>query len=253
MATFHQVLPANKNGRDFVVGDLHGCLDLLEEQLERQQFDTQRDRLFSVGDLIDRGPDSLGCLRLLRQSWFHAVVGNHEGMLLNYFSLRNSYPHKSTVLLLNGGDWVTRLESNEQEELREDLLPRVLSLPYVITVEDELETFHVAHAELLLNDDCLSESRLSRMVNELTWSRRLVYQVDLDASSERHTPFGALSISHKPWEPRMALRFVGHTPLSVLVMHRSHLFIDGGAFLRKDGTCLHVIEVANAHAWVEGL
>ncbi len=157
MATFHQVLPANKNGRDFVVGDLHGCLDLLEEQLERQQFDTQHDRLFSVGDLIDRGPDLLGCLRLLRQSWFHAVVGHHESMLLNYFSLRDSYPHKSNILLLNGGDWVTRLEANEQEELREELLPRVLSLPYVITIEDGLETFHVAHAELLLNDDYLSE------------------------------------------------------------------------------------------------
>lgn len=253
MTTFYQILPANTDGRDFVVGDLHGCLDLLEEQLDRQNFDTQRDRLFSVGDLIDRGPNSLGCLRLLRQPWFHAVVGNHEDMLLNYFSLRDSYSYKSTALLSNGGDWVTRLDSDEQEELREDLLPRVLSLPYVITVENGLETFHVAHAELLLNDDYLSESRLSRMVNELTWSRRLVYQVNLDALSERHTPFGALTISHKPWEPRMALRFVGHTPLSLLVMHRSHLFIDGGAFLRKDGAHLHVIEVANAHAWVEGL
>src|SRR3546814_19725952 len=84
MAALHRHLPANTAGRDFIVGDLHGCLDLLQVELARIAFDPTRDRLFSVGDLTDRGPDSMGCLRLLREPWFYAVPGNHEDLLLDY-------------------------------------------------------------------------------------------------------------------------------------------------------------------------
>lgn len=42
--------------------------------------------MLSVGDLVDRGPDSIGCLKLLEAPWFHAVMGNHEQLLLNYFA-----------------------------------------------------------------------------------------------------------------------------------------------------------------------
>lgn len=95
MQALHQRFPTNPSGRDFVVGDLHGCLDLLQAQLERVGFDTGCGRLFSVGDLVDRGPDSMGCLRLLREPWFHAVRGNHEDMLLDY-----AYGRKASTCLL---------------------------------------------------------------------------------------------------------------------------------------------------------
>ncbi|MGX9936496.1 metallophosphoesterase [Advenella kashmirensis] len=246
MTTFHRTLPANTTGRDFVVGDLHGCLDLLENALERQGFDKQFDRLLSVGDLIDRGPDSLGCLRLLREAWFHAVVGNHEDMLLSYLSLRDSDYHPPRAILNNGGQWIARLTPDEHNELHQDLLPRLLTLPYVITVDNGLSTFHVAHAELPLADKDLSESRLSHMAAALTWSRLLISGARSDLWHKRQTSLGTLATSPKPWKTGMALRFVGHTPLPNLVMHRSHLFIDGGAFLREESTCLHVIEVAHA-------
>jgi serine/threonine protein phosphatase 1 len=58
-------LPTNSRGKDYVVGDLHGCYDLLQRVLGEVGFDTTCDRLFSVGDLIDRGPNSLKCLELL--------------------------------------------------------------------------------------------------------------------------------------------------------------------------------------------
>ena len=48
----------NERGRDFVVGDIHGMFSALENFLEELSFDPGRDRLFSVGDLIDRGPES---------------------------------------------------------------------------------------------------------------------------------------------------------------------------------------------------
>ena len=247
MTTFHQILPPNRVGRDFVVGDLHGCLDLLESELEELDFDDQHDRVLSVGDLADRGPDSLGCLRLLRKPWFFPVIGNHEGMLLSHFFLRDSDYHRPRDFLHNGGEWVMHLTDEELDELHTDLLPRILDLPYVITVENGNKTFHVAHAELTLTDDNLTECRLSRMATDLTWSRKLIREVDATKVIEQQTAYGTLAKSHKPWEPGMALRFVGHTPLPMLVLHRSHVFIDGGAFMRKARSCLHVIDVAHAH------
>lgn len=60
----------NTNGRDFVVGDLHGCFKEFVEKLKEINFDYSTDRMFSVGDLIDRGEDSIKCLRLIKTPWF---------------------------------------------------------------------------------------------------------------------------------------------------------------------------------------
>ena len=49
----------NVGGRDFAVGDIHGCFSHLSRSLEAIGFDAAVDRLFSVGDLVDRGPDGL--------------------------------------------------------------------------------------------------------------------------------------------------------------------------------------------------
>ncbi len=64
-----------KNWRHvWVVGDIHGCFSMLMKRLRECRFDPQQDLLVSVGDLIDRGPDSLGCLALLRESWMTASL-----------------------------------------------------------------------------------------------------------------------------------------------------------------------------------
>ena len=55
-------LPTNALGKDYVVGDLHGCFDLLQRLLHEVEFNKVTDRLFSVGDLIDRGQDSFKCM-----------------------------------------------------------------------------------------------------------------------------------------------------------------------------------------------
>jgi len=74
--------PLNQHGRDFITGDIHGCFDELNNALNKHQFDPQTDRLFSVGDLIDRGPGSHKVLSWLAQPWFHSCLGNHEEMIL---------------------------------------------------------------------------------------------------------------------------------------------------------------------------
>ncbi len=72
----------------FVVGDVHGCLDQFEALLKECQFRPKRDRLWLVGDIVNRGPASLAMLRRavkLEQelgSRFAMVLGNHEIHLL---------------------------------------------------------------------------------------------------------------------------------------------------------------------------
>jgi calcineurin-like phosphoesterase family protein len=73
--------------RHIVIGDIHGCIDelkLLIHKLELQQDD----RLYFIGDLIDRGPDSGGVVKYVRELSEKNVVvlilGNHEEKFLRY-------------------------------------------------------------------------------------------------------------------------------------------------------------------------
>ncbi len=68
-------------GRTVIVGDVHSCRSELESLLDRMGF-TSSDRLYFCGDLLARGPDGPGVLRILRQTGARSVVGNHEQRLL---------------------------------------------------------------------------------------------------------------------------------------------------------------------------
>ena len=99
-------MPANAEGRDFLVGDLHGHRGLFESELDDLGFDPACDRVFSVGDLIDRGPESLATLRLIEEPWFHAVLGNHELMLLEYLGYYTSRLPARKAYPSSAGEWV---------------------------------------------------------------------------------------------------------------------------------------------------
>ena len=84
MSNPHARVARNCNGgRDFVAGDVHGEFIALEHLLERVEFAPERDRLFSVGDLIDRGPHSASALKWMESGRITlATRGNHEQWLL---------------------------------------------------------------------------------------------------------------------------------------------------------------------------
>ncbi|MBH1985873.1 MAG: symmetrical bis(5'-nucleosyl)-tetraphosphatase [Burkholderiales bacterium] len=84
---------------DYLVGDLQGCCDPLERLLLALDFSPSRDRLYVLGDLVNRGPDSLGVLRRLRglEGSATCLLGNHDLHLLAVaHGVRK--PHRSDTL-----------------------------------------------------------------------------------------------------------------------------------------------------------
>jgi bis(5'-nucleosyl)-tetraphosphatase (symmetrical) len=64
----------------YIIGDVQGCFDQLQELLQLINFNTDRDQLWFCGDLIARGPKSLECLRFIKDLGDNAitVLGNHD-------------------------------------------------------------------------------------------------------------------------------------------------------------------------------
>jgi hypothetical protein len=73
--------------RTAVVGDVHGCVDEFEELVKVLDLRPGKDRLIQVGDLVDKGPDSVGAIRLMRgyerrYPGSETILGNHEAKWL---------------------------------------------------------------------------------------------------------------------------------------------------------------------------
>jgi serine/threonine protein phosphatase 1 len=244
MNTAIRKLPANIQGKDYVVGDLHGCHSLLERLLKEVKFDKSRDRLFSVGDLIDRGPDSLRCLHLLQEPWFFASQGNHELMMLTFFlsymtsgKLESLQDICDTGFLDYGGDWVKEYFDPDRHCMTAEFdrgLALALNMPMIWIVGDEGDRFHVIHAELVKHnyspaeqivwldsdiDQWWEEQRIpAEAEDRLYWSRSLMLS--------QYVNYDAARI-----QTGLSPTFCGHTydvrPRRAL----SHICLDTGAFI----------------------
>jgi len=137
-----QHIPFIQHGRTFVCGDIHGCFSLFEEKLTCVQFDAEKDRVLCVGDLIDRGSESIRALEFLSKPWFYSVMGNHERMLLDILSGDLSM---EAVWLHDGGAWfyeqVPKAEWNRWKEA-------LSALPVLIEVETLAGLVGIVHADL---------------------------------------------------------------------------------------------------------
>jgi serine/threonine protein phosphatase 1 len=212
---------ANVDGRDFVVGDIHGCFDALRTELDDIAFDETKDRLFSVGDLVDRGPASEESIDWIGKPWFHAVRGNHEQMAIGVAAGK----HDHMNYFSNGGAWFLGLPP-ERQKLYADVFE---ALPYAMEIETGIGRIGIVHAE------CCGESW-----DDFTWSLehpesktklRNVTEIALWARSRIR--------DHDQTEIKgLRALFVGHTPVSEVCRLGNVVYVDTGAVFGKKLTVM---------------
>ena len=213
----------NPTGHDFVVGDVHGMFSALRELLALPRFDEDRDRLFSVGDLIDRGPDSREALDWLAKPWLHAVRGNHEQLLLD----SGDPATRDLWIRRNGGAWWLDCGASERAAFHE----ACAALPIAIEIAASRGRVGVVHADAPRSNswpDFLARLRMQDedAVEHALWSR------------ERVAGESAGRVSG------VDLVVCGHTPTTRIVEVGNVRFIDTGAVYRQlAGARLTMIEI----------
>ncbi|MEE2757961.1 MAG: symmetrical bis(5'-nucleosyl)-tetraphosphatase [Myxococcota bacterium] len=70
----------------YIIGDVQGCFATFQRLLAFVQFQPQRDRVYLLGDLVNRGPDSLSMLRWAKSHDAVCVLGNHDLYCLHTYS-----------------------------------------------------------------------------------------------------------------------------------------------------------------------
>lgn len=243
----HKHVDVNSRGRDFVVGDIHGCYSLVEKFLNHVNFDTSRDRLFSCGDLVDRGPEPVKCLHMLYEPWYHQVCGNHEEMTVNYFNNVGD----SDLYLQNGGLWAQEYKSSNSDEsvfVRGAVLDRMQHLPWMITVPMQNgKYFHVIHAEIFEDqelsdddlDDHLWQSRIKQIMcvygTAMKWGRYLFAPIYSQTMDDRHIDkyrkWYAFNRCGKMFNDKLSHIYSGHTIVKQPTRVAGQTNLDTGAFL----------------------
>lgn len=175
----------NTVGKDYVIGDIHGRYDLVYSALEQVNFNEECDRLFCVGDLIDRGALSYHVLSFLQKPYVYAVRGNHEDILLQLYE--NEIPSEEKIAYYGeqiGLNWWLKVDN----ENRVKILEQLQKLPLVIEIETLRGTVGLIHADI---DENLSWSEFKteilneneKVIEEALWGRtrltnNLSYQVE---------------------------------------------------------------------------
>lgn len=204
-------------GRLFAVGDIHGCHTMLMQQLQDLQFDFKQDLLVSVGDIIDRGPESLECFQLLKQPWFKAIRGNHEQLCIE----ATLDPEMKRVHIDHGGEWLYQLPLEQQQRIVE----QCLNLPIILEINHRNKKYGFVHADIHLND---WEAFKQQILHDdyFTAGTRSAIQIALWQHGR---------IRHGLFDDRYAHVsgideiYLGHTVLKAPYQHMNCFFIDTGA------------------------
>ena len=206
----------NKHGRDFVVGDIHGMFPALETLLEDVYFNTTTDRLFCLGDLIDRGPESHRVIEFLDKPWFYSIMGNHETMLIDS---ENDNSIKRSWVVNNGGEWWQKIPEDEQKTIR----TRIKELPLAMEIITQSGNIGLLHADI--PPDLPWQKMIKALTNDkelrnyILWSRNRYRHYKLMDSTDR--------------VEGIDLVILGHTPVNKPLYISNICYLDTGATYRN--------------------
>ncbi|WP_413665572.1 metallophosphoesterase [Microbulbifer sp. CNSA002] len=181
---------------------------MFEKGLEQLSFDPTKDRVISVGDLVDKGPDSLSCLKLIENEWFYGAVGNHERSLYHYAKFGSI--EKSTENL-----WARKL-SEKDLDLCASLIEKMY---WAIEIDNGSKGVGVVHSGVPTSTswnqfraELEKEDRNS--IEYATWSRLIL------KSSTYY-------ISDIDWV------FIGHQAIEGPSIFGNHICIDSAVFVPR--------------------
>ncbi len=238
--------------RDLFVGDLHGMFHLLEALLSRIGFTPGSDRLWCVGDFVDRGTDPLGCVRFFRDTaGCGAVLGNHDAQFLSWW--RNPQSTLTCQWKTQYGNvWLKRYGDSELAEIADYLSMLPLSREVLLSDGRVAGLVHAQQPPTVPFGtrldwgvpEAFDEHGASQPGYSL-WSRdaaliakKVLRAVRHQRNDQKGRP--APDNIHKPPAPnfdpvddRVAIGISGHTPFRdppEPVLLGNHLFLDTMAF-----------------------
>ncbi|MFX5626988.1 metallophosphoesterase [Acinetobacter baumannii] len=206
---------ASHVSRLFVIGDIHGCYEELMNKLLEVNFNFEEDMVISVGDLVDRGKDSLKCIELVKKTWFKAIRGNHEQMCLeaSIASEMKGFHCK------HGGEWLYELSTENYKEV----LSVCLNLPIVLEIAFRGKKYGFVHADIKQND--WSEFKNNILKKD--------YFSESNSSTLQSALWGRSRISAKyPYKYQEIVGvdkvYLGHTVVDIPVQLNNCVYIDTG-------------------------
>jgi diadenosine tetraphosphatase ApaH/serine/threonine PP2A family protein phosphatase len=130
--------------RTLIIGDVHGCLDELNQLLRVVQYDPTRDRPVFLGDLMDRGPDPVGVVHRVRELGAECVLGNHDEKHLRW--ARHEAKRRADAAYQNPMRPFSEEKQRQHEALSAEDLAFLASLPLYLHLD---ERWLVVHAGLV--------------------------------------------------------------------------------------------------------
>lgn len=272
------MLPKGATGMaTYVIGDVQGCFLTLQALLKKINFDSSKDKLIFLGDIINRGSHSLEMLRFLfqHQDCMTTVLGNHEIFALALYlgAIKESRPHTLSALFLapDGAElmeWLRHrpliVQKEEHIFVHAGILPAVRmddALLFAKLVEEKirgpeagqfLTKFYQKRAFNLKL--CDSKKKLMRLtLSYLTLMRMCDTKFTLNLGYT-----GGLSKAPKDLKPWFKLRdnepykiYFGHWAALGFYVYKNYMCLDSGCVWGNQLSAWHMeekrlIQVANA-------
>ena len=120
--------------RTIIFGDVHGCYREMSQLLDKLAI-TRSDKVISVGDLVDKGPNSLSCLRLAQQEKIIVTLGNHEDRYLRIHKhelKKQKKPHYTNPIKMTEAVWSLYRSMSEEDLAWLDRQPYLYTTPHTV-------------------------------------------------------------------------------------------------------------------------
>lgn len=192
----------------YVCGDIHGQFKLFRELLKTIHF-SEDDVMYLVGDIIDRGSDSIPLMQyIMEHENIIPVLGNHELMMYAHYRL---YLREDPWLFGGNGSQKTRVQFQKlSKEEREHILDYIYKMPLQKEVSIGNKTFLISHS-CFLNKEVDSLTGEVRFDGDIYWKDVPYYIVEdlVWKSPWRYAEY----VPIQDYEEDGRIHIIGHVPV----------------------------------------